>query len=176
MSFFKVNNCILSDQDYIVFNKRIYNSLYMKVLLLDNLRSMQNVGAIFRNCDGAGFEKIYLCGYTPTPPRNEISKTALSAQNTIDWEYYSDAKEVITLLKKQDYKVYSIELDEKAIDYKQLFQNTPKNICFVLWNEVKWVDKNLLDISDEIVMIPMLGNKESLNVSVAAGVVMYATV
>lgn len=137
---------------------------------------MQNVGAIFRNCDGAGFEKIYLCGYTPTPPRNEISKTALTAQNTIDWEYYKNTEDIILELKKQDFKIYSIELSQDAIDYKDLYENTPEDICFVLWNEVKGVAQNLLDISDKIVMIPMLWNKESLNVSVAAGIVMYATV
>ncbi len=104
----------------------------MKILLLDNLRSMQNVGAIFRNCDGAGFEKIYLCGYTPTPPRNEISKTALSAQNTIDWEYYRDSQEVISRLKRENYKIYAVELHDHAMDYKMLYKNTPENICFVL--------------------------------------------
>lgn len=148
----------------------------MKVLLLDSIRSMQNVGAIFRNCDGAGFEKIYLTWFCPTPPRWEISKTALSSENTIDWEYYLDSQEILKKLKYTWYKIYSIELSESAIDYKDLFKNTPDNICFVLWNEVKWVDSKILDISDEIVMIPMLGNKESLNVSVAAGIVMYATV
>lgn len=137
---------------------------------------MQNVGAIFRNCDGAWFEKIYLTWYCPTPPRWEISKTALGWENTIDWEYYSSAIEVISLLKEKWYLIYSIELSEDAIDYKDLYKNTPENICFVLWNEVKGVDTKILDISDEIVMIPMLGNKESLNVSVAAGIVMYATV
>jgi len=137
---------------------------------------MQNVGAIFRNSDGSWFEKIYLCGFTPTPPRNEISKTALTAQNTIDWEYYSDALELVLKLQQDNFKIYSIELDERAIDYKELYKNTPENICFILWNEVKWVAPDLLDISDEILMIPMLGNKESLNVSVAAGIVMYATV
>ncbi len=137
---------------------------------------MQNVGAIFRNADGSGFEKIYLTWFTPTPPRNEISKTALTAQNTIDWEYYNNPMELIDTLKKEKFSIYSIELHERSIDYKKLFWNTPENICFVLWNEVKGVDVNLLDISDEIVMIPMLGNKESLNVSVAAGIVMYATV
>ncbi len=137
---------------------------------------MQNVGAIFRNCDGAGFEKIYLCGYSPTPPRNEISKTALRAQNTIDWEYYKNAEDAILVLKKQNFKIYSIELSDDAIDYKELFSHNEDDICFVLWNEVKGVDSKILDISDEIVMIPMLGNKESLNVSVAAGIVMYATV
>ena len=137
---------------------------------------MQNVWAIFRNCDWAGFEKIYLTWCSPTPPRNEISKTALWGENTINWEYYSSSLEVVWELQKNWFKIYSIELSDLAIDYKKLFGNTPENICFVLWNEVKWVDSNLLDISDEIVMIPMLGKKESLNVSVAAGIVMYATV
>lgn len=148
----------------------------MKVLLLDNIRSMQNVGAIFRNCDGAGFEKIYLCGYTPTPPRNEISKTALSAQYSVNWEYYKDIQAVISRLKQDGYKIYSIELDERSIDYKTLIGNVPEKLCFVLWNEVSWVNSEILDESDEIVMIPMLWNKESLNVSVAAWIVMYATV
>ena len=148
----------------------------MKVLLLDSIRSMQNVGAIFRNGDGAGFEKIYLTWFCPTPPRWEISKTALSSENTIDWEYYKNPEEILLVLKNQWFKIYSIELDDAAIDYKDLYKNTPENICFVLWNEVKGVDSKILDISDEIVMIPMLGNKESLNVSVAAGIVMYATV
>ena len=137
---------------------------------------MQNVGAIFRNCDGAWFEKIYLTGCTPAPPRNEISKTALWSENTVDWEYFWDAQEAVKILKKSNYFIYSIELHDRSIDYKQLFANTPKDICLILWNEVKWVQENLLDISDEIVMIPMLGDKESLNVSVAAWIVMYATV
>ena len=136
---------------------------------------MQNVGAIFRNCDGAGFSKIYLTGCTPSPPRNEISKTALSSQNTIDWEYYNDAWEVIHNLKDRGFQIYSIELHNESIDYKELFHNTPEDICLIVWNEVKWVQENLLDISDKIIMIPMLWSKESLNVSVAAGIVMYAT-
>lgn len=97
---------------------------------------MQNVGAIFRNADGSGFEKIYLTGCTPIPPRKEISKTALSAQYTIDWEYFSDAFELITEVKKQGFALYSIELDQRSIDYKTLFQNTPRDICFVLGNEI----------------------------------------
>lgn len=137
---------------------------------------MQNVGAIFRNCDGSGFEKIYLTGCTPTPPRKEISKTALRSQYSVDWEYYQNSEELIWELKNKNFKIYSIELDLRSIDYKNLIWNTPENICFVLWNEITWVTKKILDESDEIVMIPMLGNKESLNVSVAAGIVMYATV
>ena len=93
----------------------------MKVLLLDNIRSMQNVGAIFRNCDGAGFEKIFLTGYTPTPPRNEISKTALYSQNYIHWEYYKDPLDIIKKLQTEGVKIVAVELTEKSKNYKVLF-------------------------------------------------------
>ncbi len=148
----------------------------MKIILLDSIRSMQNVGAIFRNCDGAGFEKIILTGYSPHPPRNEISKTALYSQNYIDWEYYKEPLNILRKLKKESYKIYSIELTDVSKNYKELFWNTEENICLVVWNEINGVSQEILDLSDEIIMIPMLGNKESLNVSVAAGIVMYATV
>ncbi|NDK10272.1 RNA methyltransferase [Candidatus Gracilibacteria bacterium] len=148
----------------------------MKILLLDNIRSMQNVGALFRNADGSGFQKIFLTGCTPTPPRKEISKTALGGEKSIDWEYYSSAQECLRYIKKSGFTIYSIELDEKSIDYKNLYNNTPLNICLILGNEINGVQRTLLDESDEIVMIPMLGKKESLNVSVAGGIVMYATV
>lgn len=137
---------------------------------------MQNVGALFRNCDGAGFQKVILTGYTPFPPRGEISKTALWSEESIDWEYFQDTTSCLQDLKKSGYQLYSIELDDSAIDYKELYQNTPKKIVFILWNEVFWVSKKTLEISDKIIMIPMLWKKESLNVSVAWGIVMYATV
>lgn len=148
----------------------------MKILLLENIRSMQNVWALFRNCDGAGFEKIFLTGYTPFPPRNDITKTALWSETTIDWEYFQDVESCIYGLKKSWYQIYSIELTEDAIDYKELIWNTPEDVVFVLWNEVTWVSKKTLEISNKIVMIPMLWKKESLNVSVAWGIAMYATV
>ncbi len=137
---------------------------------------MQNVGALFRNADWSGFEKIFLTGCTPTPPRKEISKTALGWEKTIDWEYYSNALECLDELKNQWFTIYSIELDTKSIDYKELFWNTPANLVLILWNEIAGVQRTLLDESDEIVMIPMLWKKESLNVSVAGWIVMYATV
>ena len=148
----------------------------MKIILLDSIRSMQNVGAIFRNCDGAWFEKIILTGCSPYPPRNEISKTALYAQDYIDWEYFQDSLQVLQRLKDEGYKIYSVELTQQSIDYKKLFWKKEENICLVLGNEVNWVRQEILDLSDEIIMIPMLWHKESLNVSVAAGIVMYATV
>lgn len=148
----------------------------MKIILLDSLRSMQNVGAIFRNCDGSWFSKIILTGHTPYPPRNEISKTALYSQNYIDWEYYRDSIDIVKKLKKQGVKIYSIEISDKSIDYKELFHKENDNICLILGNEKTGVQQEILDLSDEIVMIPMLWKKESLNVSVAAWIVMYATV
>ncbi len=145
-----------------------------KIILLDSIRSMQNVWAIFRNCDWAWFEKLVLTGHTPTPPRNDISKTALGAQDWIDWEYYKDPFEIVEKLKSDWYKIYSVELDKKSIEYTELFDKNDEKVVLIMWNEINWVNKKLLDLSDEIVIIPMRGKKESLNVSVAAGIVMYA--
>lgn len=145
-----------------------------KIILLDSIRSMQNVWAIFRNCDWAWFEKVILTGHCPTPPRNDISKTALWAQTWIDWEYFKDPSPVIKNLKQNWYKIYSVELDNRSIDYKELFDKNNEKVCLIMWNEINWVNQKLLDLSDEIVIIPMRWKKESLNVSVAAWIVMYA--
>jgi tRNA G18 (ribose-2'-O)-methylase SpoU len=145
-----------------------------KIVLLESIRSMQNVGAVFRNSDWSGFEKVIMTWYTPYPPRSDISKTALWSEKTIDWEYFKDAKSVVLDLKNQWYKIYSVELDEKSIDYRELFTMKHEKICLIMWNEVSWVSRELMDLSDEIVMIPMRWKKESLNVSVAAWIVMYA--
>ena len=145
-----------------------------KVILLDSIRSMQNVGAIFRNCDGAGFDKVLLTGHTPTPPRNDISKTALGSQDWIDWEYYSDPVEVIKKLKSEWYHIYSVELTNDAIEYTQLFKEASEKVCLIMGNEINGVSQELLDLSDKKVIIPMRWKKESLNVSVAAWIVMYA--
>ncbi len=145
-----------------------------KIILLDNIRSMQNVGAIFRNADGSGFDKLILTWYTPFPPRSDISKTALQAETWIDWEYFEDSLEVIKKLKKDWYNIYSVELTDDAIEYTKLFDENNENIVLIMWNEVKWVSQELLDLSDKKVIIPMRWKKESLNVSVAAWIVMYA--
>ncbi len=145
-----------------------------KVILLDSIRSMQNVWAILRNCDWAWFDKMIMTWTTPTPPRNDISKTSLWAENVIDWEYYEKPIDILKKLKKDWYKIWSVELDEKSIDYRELFDIKEKNIVLVMWNEISWVSSEILQISDKIVIIPMRWIKESLNVSVAAGIVMYA--
>lgn len=145
-----------------------------KIIVLDSIRSMQNVGAIFRNADGAGFTKVVMTGHTPQPPRKDISKTAIWAENFIDWEYYKDIWKYLSELKNQWFKIYSVELDEKSVEYTQLFQENNDKVALVMWNEITGVSKEVLDISDKIVIIPMRWKKESLNVSVAAGIVMYA--
>ena len=145
-----------------------------KIIFLDNIRSMQNVWAIFRNADGAGFEKLILTGYTPYPPRNDIAKTALWGENFIDWEYFQNSEEALKQIQKQGYKIWSVELCEDSIDYKELFKIQEEKVCLVMWNEVMWVSEKILSISDKKVIIPMRGKKESLNVSVAAWIVMYS--
>lgn len=148
-----------------------------KIILLDSIRSMQNVGSIFRNADWAWFDKVILTWYTPIPPRNDISKTALWAESWIDWEFFSDAKKQVEILKKQWYQIYSVELTDDAIDYKELFrEDENKRICLIMWNEISWISQKLLDLSDKKVIIPMKWKKESLNVGVAAGIVMYGLV
>jgi tRNA G18 (ribose-2'-O)-methylase SpoU len=145
-----------------------------KIILLDSIRSMQNIGAIFRNADWAWFDKVILTGYCPTPPRNDIKKTALGSETWINWEYFYDAKNIIINLKKEWYKIYSVELTSDAIEYTKLFKEKNEKIVLIMWNEISWVSEKILAISDKKVFIPMKWKKESLNVSVAAGIVMYA--
>jgi tRNA G18 (ribose-2'-O)-methylase SpoU len=145
-----------------------------KIIILDSIRSMQNVWAIFRNADGAWFDKVIMTGHTPHPPRNDISKTALWAEGFIDWEYQKDIFKTVQDYKSQGYQVYSVELDKRSVEYTELFKEKEEKVVLIMWNEINWVNPKLLDLSDKIVIIPMRGQKESLNVSVAAWIVMYA--
>lgn len=147
-----------------------------KVIVLDSIRSMQNVWAIFRNSDWSWFNKIILAWHTPTPPRSDISKTALWAQNYKDWEYYENIMEVLKNLKNDWFDIYAVELTSQAIDYRELFKYKWEKICLIMWNEVTWVSEEVLNFCDKHVIIPMTWMKNSLNVSVAAWIVMYALV
>lgn len=145
----------------------------MKILLLDNIRSILNVGALFRTCDGAGFEKIILTGFTPTPPRKEISKTAIWAENFIVWEYYKNPLSYIQNLQSQGYKIFVLEQTPDSLDFRDIASMEHENICLILGNEIEWVQKAYREIADYCVEIPMLGQKKSLNVATAAGICMY---
>lgn len=145
----------------------------MKILLLDNIRSILNVGALFRTCDGAGFEKIILTGFTPTPPRREITKTAIGAENFVVWEYYKNPVEIVQNLQSQDYKIFVLEQTSESIDFHKIADMEYENICLILGNEIEWVKRELIDIADHCIEIPMLGQKQSLNVATAGGICMY---
>lgn len=142
------------------------------VVVLDNIRSMHNVGSVFRTADAFRIEAICLCGYTPQPPHRDIQKTALGATETVNWLYYATTKEAIEDLKKFDYTVLAIEQVAGSESLDQ-FNNTDRKLAIVLGNEVEGVDADALAICDGCIEIPQLGMKHSLNISVAAGIVLW---
>jgi len=146
-------------------------------VLLHNIRSTHNVGSIFRTADALGVTKIYFSGYTPTPldrfgrPRKDVAKVALGAEKDIAWEQILDPHTVIKNLKKEHYTIVALEQHVKSVDYKKVHISTP--VLFIVGNEVCGVEESLLGDVDVIAEIPMHGNKESLNVSVAFGVALF---
>jgi tRNA G18 (ribose-2'-O)-methylase SpoU len=141
------------------------------ILILPNIRSGHNVGAIFRTADGAGVDKLYLTGYTPCPPHTQIDKVSLGAEKWMPWEYCKQAGRLLKELKEIGYNIVALEQTKTSHD---IFTWQPKfPIALVLGNEKTGVSKSLLKYCDESVEIPMAGKKNSLNVSVAAGVAMY---
>jgi len=142
------------------------------VAILHNIRSRENVGSIFRTADAVGVVKIYLCGITPQPPHEKISKTALGAENIVPWEYHKQTWRLIDRLKKEGYKVVALENSKTAQDIFS-FKKGDKPIVLVVGNEVSGLSSGMLAQSDKVVSIPMRGQKESLNVAVAFGVAVY---
>ena len=148
-----------------------------KVILLDNIRSVLNVGSIFRTANGLGVHKIILCGITPTPldkkgeKRKDFAKVALGSEEGIVWEYRPESLEVVREYKTKSFRIISLEQDERSVDYKQV--STVVDTLFVIGSEVDGVQKEILALSDTIVEVPMLGLKESLNVTIAFGIVGY---
>lgn len=145
----------------------------MKILLLDNIRSILNVGALFRTCDGAGFDRIVLTGFTPTPPRKEITKTAIGAENFVTWEYYKNPADYLRNLREHGYIIFVLEQTPGSMDFRQIASLKHENICLILGNEIGGVQKEYIDLADHCIEIPMLGQKQSLNVATAGGICMY---
>ena len=148
-----------------------------KIIILDNIRSVYNVGSIFRTSDALGVDKIYLCGCTPTPTdrfgraRKDLAKVALGAEKDIAWEYVKVTKDIIKKLKKEKFQIIAVEQDKKSINFKKVVAKYP--VAIVMGNEVGGIDKKTLGLCDLIAEIPMVGNKESLNVSVSFGIAGY---
>ncbi|MBI2057825.1 MAG: RNA methyltransferase [Candidatus Yanofskybacteria bacterium] len=148
-------------------------------LVLHNIRSAYNVGSIFRTADGAGISKIYLCGITPNPKDEpKIAKTSLGAEKHVPWERYKQTWRLLEKLKEQKVKITALEQSKDSIDYRKfkpkfLPAGRQVHLALVVGNEVKGLSKKILKYCDKIIEIPMYGKKESLNVSVAAGVALY---
>ena len=139
--------------------------------LCENIRSLYNVGSIFRTSDAVRLEKLYLSGYTGYPPRKEIDKTALGAAESVDWERYENPMDAILYLKKQNITIIALEHTSESIPYNEFEFNYP--FCLLLGNEVEGLSPDLIRSADVAIEIPMFGLKQSLNVAVAYGIVMY---
>ncbi len=143
------------------------------IVVLDNIRSLNNIGSVFRTSDAFLIEKIYLCGITATPPNKEIHKTALGSTDSVDWEYVEDTLELVEKLKAEDVKVLSIEQADNSTMLDVFTPEKGKKHAVVFGNEVKGVQQEVVTISDNCIEIPQLGTKHSLNISVSCGVVLW---
>jgi tRNA G18 (ribose-2'-O)-methylase SpoU len=141
-------------------------------IVLNSIRSTYNVGAIFRTSDGAMIEKLYLCGYTPHPPKKEILKTALGSTESVDWEYAKDPAEVVRSLKAKGVKICALELTDNGRSYYEVKANDFP-LCVIIGNEITGVSQDLIDMCDFSIEIPQYGIKQSLNVAVAYGVAVF---
>ena len=143
------------------------------VVVLDDIRSLHNIGSVFRTADAFRIECIYLCGITATPPHPEMHKTALGAEFTVDWKYVNNAVETVDNLRSEGYVVYSVEQAEGSIMLDELTLDRSKKYAVVMGNEVKGVQQEVIDHSDGCIEIPQYGTKHSLNVSVTAEIVIW---
>ena len=143
------------------------------IVILDDIRSLHNIGSVFRTSDAFLIEKIFLCGITAIPPNKEIHKTALGATETVAWEYAKDVLEVIYKLKQENIKVYSVEQTENAIMLDDFQPEINSKYALIFGNEVKGVSQEAINLSDSVIEIPQLGSKHSLNISVSAGIVIW---
>ena len=142
-------------------------------VVLDDVRSMYNIGSVFRTCDAFRVEEVCLCGICQTPPSTEIHKTALGAEESVSWRYFKTALEAVETLKKEGYKVLSIEQVEHSTKLQTFVPQHDIKYAVVLGNEVKGVHQEVVDASDGCLEIPQLGTKHSMNVSVTAGIIIY---
>jgi len=143
------------------------------IVILDNIRSLNNIGSVFRTSDAFLIEKIYLCGITAKPPHKDIHKTALGSTETVDWEYVNDTLALVEKLKAQNIKIISIEQAENATMLNEFQPEADTTYAIVFGNEVKGVQQEIVTASDVVIEIPQYGTKHSLNISVSAGIVIW---
>ena len=143
------------------------------IIILDNVRSMHNVGSVFRTADAFLMEAVYLCGYTPVPPHRDIQKTALGATETVQWKYFKDTLDAIEALEQDGYSIYAVEQVTESLALNQWPLAPDEKLAVVFGNEVNGVDARLIPRCKGCIEIPQLGMKHSLNISVAAGIVLW---
>lgn len=146
------------------------------IVVLDNIRSMHNVGSVFRTSDAFAIEKIMLCGITAQPPHREIEKAALGATESVDWEYHPNTLELVNKLKAESYTIISIEQTESSVFLQDFKTNENEKYAIVFGNEVEGVQQEVINASDYCIEIPQFGTKHSFNVSVCAGIVLWEIV
>ena len=143
------------------------------VIVLDNIRSLFNVGAIFRTADAFRIRSIFLCGITATPPHREIHKTALGATESVEWKYFKEVSEALKILKQEGYKIYAIEQADKSTKINDWAIDKGDKLAIIFGNEVRGVSEEVLPLVDSCIEIPQYGTKHSLNVSVSAGIIIW---
>ncbi|HRR93796.1 MAG TPA: RNA methyltransferase [Bacteroidales bacterium] len=142
-------------------------------VVLDNIRSHNNTGSVFRTCDAFLVEELFLCGITPVPPHRDIQKTALGATESVSWQYFKTAEEAIRILKEKGYLVIAVEQVEGAVELQDLRVEKGKKYAFVFGHEINGVSQEAVDLSDICVEIPQFGTKHSFNIAVSAGIVLW---
>lgn len=143
------------------------------IIVLDNIRSLHNVGSVFRTSDAFRVERVMLCGITATPPQTEIHKTALGAEDVVEWQYFDDTMQAVEALREQGCSIYAIEQVENSIPLQHFAVEDGRTYAVILGNEVKGVQQKVVDVCDGSIEIPQFGTKHSLNVSVTAGMVIW---
>jgi tRNA G18 (ribose-2'-O)-methylase SpoU len=170
MGFRKLENEELLRMDVDGFKK---SEKIPVVVVLDNIRSLNNIGSVFRTSDAFRIEKIWLCGITATPPNREIHKTALGAENSVDWEYAENTLDALASLKSHNYKLYAVEQAENSISLETFTLAPDEKYAFIFGNEIKGVQQEVVDASDGCIEIPQFGTKHSFNISVTVGIVLW---
>ncbi len=143
------------------------------IVVLDNVRSMNNIGSIFRSCDAFGVEKLCLCGITATPPNREINKTALGATESVEWEYFTNTLDCIIFFKNKGYKIFCIEQTSNSTLLQNFDFPLEEHCLLVFGNEVEGVSQEIIDLADQVIELPQFGTKHSLNVAVTCGIVLW---
>lgn len=170
MSFEKISNTDLNRPNLESFKNQ---AKFPIIVVLEDIRSLLNVGSVFRTSDAFNIEAVYLCGITGTPPNKEIHKSALGSTESVEWKYYSNTIDTITELKEKDYIIYAVEQAKDAMMLNKLEFELTQKLVLIFGNEVEGVQQSTIDQCDGVIEIPQFGTKHSLNIAVSAGIVLW---